>query len=30
MDDSVVDLETMASLYENRAQEDELVKTRMC
>lgn len=30
MDDSVVDLETIASLYENRAQEDELVKTRMC
>lgn len=28
VDDSVVDLETLAALYENRAQEDELVKIR--
>ncbi|XP_060227791.1 formin-1 isoform X3 [Meriones unguiculatus] len=28
VDDSVVDLETLAALYENRAQEDELTKIR--
>ncbi|XP_008056547.1 formin-1 isoform X2 [Carlito syrichta] len=28
VDDSVVDLETLAALYENRAQEDELAKIR--
>ncbi|KAF6351274.1 formin 1 [Rhinolophus ferrumequinum] len=28
VDDSVVDLETLAALYENRAQEDELIKIR--
>ncbi|XP_006883115.1 PREDICTED: formin-1 isoform X3 [Elephantulus edwardii] len=28
VDDSVVDLETLAALFENRAQEDELVKIR--
>lgn len=28
VDDSIVDLETLAALYENRAQEDELVKIR--
>ncbi|XP_012869758.1 PREDICTED: formin-1 [Dipodomys ordii] len=28
VDESVVDLETLAALYENRAQEDELVKIR--
>ncbi|XP_015451299.1 LOW QUALITY PROTEIN: formin-1 [Pteropus alecto] len=28
VDDSVVDLETLAALYENRAQEEELVKIR--
>ncbi|XP_007521744.2 formin-1 isoform X2 [Erinaceus europaeus] len=28
VDDSVVDLETLAALYENRGQEDELVKIR--
>ncbi|XP_006831871.1 PREDICTED: formin-1 isoform X2 [Chrysochloris asiatica] len=28
VDDSVVDLETLAALYENRAQEDELVKIK--
>ncbi|XP_037358054.1 formin-1 isoform X3 [Talpa occidentalis] len=28
VDDSVVDLETLAALYENRAQDDELVKIR--
>ncbi|XP_070440472.1 formin-1 isoform X2 [Equus przewalskii] len=28
VDDSVVDLESLAALYENRAQEDELVKIR--
>lgn len=28
VDDSVVDLETLEALYENRAQEDELVKIR--
>ncbi|XP_054988709.1 formin-1 isoform X1 [Sorex araneus] len=28
VDDSVVDLETLTALYENRAQEDELVKIR--